>query len=159
MSLSDALRVAALERAQRSGQEIDGVVLEPDGVIDLRAMARDAGRDIDHHTIKLPILDGCAELDVRRPRVTIGETLTRRARRGPTANITVDLTTAEPVVDMTAAGDPMPRRHPIDLFGPGEACGHCGSVGHRDLLDRSTGRQYFSCDDCGHMWHRDSQDA
>ena len=33
-------------------------------------------------------------------------------------------------------------------------CDRCTSIGQRDLFDRFSRTEYFSCDDCGHMWQR-----
>ena len=67
MSLSDALRAAALDRARRNGHTLDGVVIEPTGVIDLREMARSASRETDH-SVKLPVIAAPDGL-VIRPRM------------------------------------------------------------------------------------------
>ena len=196
MSLSDALRAAALERARQSGHTVDGVVIEPTGVIDLREMARNAGRETDR-SVKLPVIAGYLNRADREPETPLTETaLWRRLRpAGSTAPATdadpveLDLTdesdptldlrfddlealfdeanrssTFEPIViDVTepAAIDHMP---PVDatladdVGRPVAVCGHCGSFGQRDLLDRFSRTEYYSCDDCGHMWQQPADD-
>ena len=67
------------------------------------------------------------------------------------------------VIDVTepAAIDHMP---PVDatladdVGRPVAVCGHCGSFGQRDLLDRFSRTEYYSCDDCGHMWQQPADD-
>ncbi len=55
-TLSDALRKAALERAHHSGEVVDGVILEPDGVIDLRTLETESLRGVQRSTPMLPTL-------------------------------------------------------------------------------------------------------
>ncbi|MEM9464532.1 MAG: hypothetical protein AAGA90_04135 [Actinomycetota bacterium] len=196
MSLSDALRAAALERARRSGHTIDGVVIEPTGVIDLREMARNAGRESDR-SVKLPVISGHRPRPDRDPEPALTETsLWRRLRPAPDGPATdaddpaaLEFTRDEPgidlddldalfgdadgfepiVIDITEIEEP-PSVHernglaPIDATLADEAgrpvavCGHCGSFGQRDLLDRFSGTEYYSCDDCGHMWQQLAED-
>ena len=106
MSLSDALRAAALERAKESGQNVDGVVIEPSGVIDLREMARSASRETDR-SVKLPTLAERVRADREageHDRSLTETSLWRRLRPNdpePTDE------PAEPVVDLTdGAGEP-----------------------------------------------------
>lgn len=182
MSLSERLRAAALERAERSGQHVDGVVLEPTGVIDLREMAKDATRDVDK-TVQLPRLVGEGEPTADRP---LAETpLWRRLRPlpGTTPEPVVDLRD-EPAVDLTeapAVDDPRPIAdlpplweptivdpEPVEITGDAvidladdvvtAACDHCGGTGQRDLFDRFSRTEYYSCDDCGHMWQQRLED-
>ena len=180
MSLSERLRAAALERAQTQGQHVDGVVLEPTGVIDLREMAREAARDVDHR-VDLPRLGQSAE--ATRERGLADTSLWRRLRPlpGTTPEPAIDLT-SEPTVDLTdapaVADDPTPIADLPPLWEPTIAdpdpvdtpeavvidltedervtgtCERCGSTGQRDLFDRFSRTEYYSCDDCGHMWQQ-----
>lgn len=181
MSLSERLRAAALQRAEAAGQTVDGVVLEPNGVIDLREMARDAARDVDNR-VDLPRLSEPAPTDRQ-----LGDTsLWRRLRPlpGTTPEATIDLRD-EPTLDLTqpVADDPTPIAdlpplweptivdpEPVAGDGPPEAvvidldetvtapCDRCGSTGERDLFDRFSRTEYYSCNDCGHMWQQRLQD-
>ena len=91
MSLSERLRAAALERAEASGQVIDGVVLEPSGVIDLRTMARDADREIDH-CIELPRLPDAVVREALEVRLTPRSRWRRnRPSRLPLESTVIDL--------------------------------------------------------------------
>ncbi len=196
MSLSDALRAAALERARQSGHTVDGVVIEPTGVIDLREMARNAGRETDR-SVKLPVIAGYLNRADREPETPLTETaLWRRLRP---AGSTAPATDADPVeLDLTDESDPtldlrfddlealfdeanrtstfepividVTEPESIDDVPPVDAtladdvgrpvavCGHCGSFGQRDLLDRFSRTEYYSCDDCGHMWQQPADD-
>ena len=193
MSLSDALRAAALDRARRSGHTLDGVVIEPTGVIDLREMARSASRETDH-SVKLPVIAGYLQRIDRAPEPPLADTaLWRRLRpvspdinEEPTAEATpVDLAPLdlddllddldsmppfEPlVIDLADVEEP-PSVHerngesPIDATladdagRPVAVCVHCGSFGQRDLFDRFSQTEYYSCDDCGHMWQQIAKD-
>lgn len=196
MSLSDALRAAALERARQSGHTLDGVVIEPTGVIDLREMARNAGRETDH-SVKLPVIAGYLHRADREPETPLTETaLWRRLRpAGSSAPVTesdpaeLDLTDEidptldlcfddlealfdeanhpwlfEPIViddtEPAAIDDVSPVDATLadDVGRPVAVCGHCGSFGQRDLLDRISHTEYYSCDDCGHMWQQPADD-
>lgn len=213
MSLSDALRAAALERARRSGENIDGIVLEPSGVIDLREMARAAGRETDRR-IKLPMLTGRA-IDDRAPDESLTETALWRRLRPVTPQpdgtpIDLDLTTPEPTgpaaepelaeldptlfddlalteddvagfENLTPTGDDPVLFEPVEIDltdrpehpsvferndatladetgRPMAVCDHCGSFGQSDLYDRFSRTEYYSCDDCGHMWQQSITD-
>ncbi|MEO0492303.1 MAG: hypothetical protein AAF081_02690 [Actinomycetota bacterium] len=147
MSLSDRLRAAALERARAAGQRVDDVVLEPTGVIDLRKMAREAERAVDR-TVRLPRLDGSsAPTDGRDTSVL------RRLRPlpgtvpEPTIDLrdqsTIDLTES-PLVDAGSEMDEV-------ITAP---CGRCGGTAQRDLFERFSRTEYYSCTDCGHMWQQ-----
>ncbi len=104
MSLSDALRAAALERAKKSGQTVDGVVLEPSGVIDLNEMEQAHAREqaAAKPTLSQRVQEATTEPEER----TLTQTsLWRRLRPSDgaaPAEPTVDLTTPdEPTVDLT----------------------------------------------------------
>ena len=136
MSLSDALRAAALERAARDGQNVDGIVIEPNGVIDLRAMVRQRAAEVTP-TRTLPSLNPRPSDGVDSETRPLTQTaLWRRLR--PPSEPEVDLTGPDTVLDLTAMVDAV--------------CDHCGSDGRRDLFDRDTGTEFFLCPDCGHMW-------
>jgi hypothetical protein len=184
MSLSDALRAAALERARRNGHTIDGVVIEPTGVIDLREMARSAGRETDR-SVRLPFITGHRLRAEREPERPLTETaLWRRLR--PAADpaqdeATLDLTADQPIVDLTledldslfeamvsTADDEVDDERTDDEVvsrdatltdergQPVSVCDECGSFGQLDLLDRTSGAEFYSCTDCGHMWQQSS---
>ena len=175
MSLSDALRAAALERAKRSGQTVDGVVLEPSGVIDLREMARAAGRE-NERRIKLPLLTG-RTLDDRDDDTMLTETaLWRRLRPvlPSTEPTQVDLTGDEPVVDLAPtpvepapAPDadlvPLPELDPFDEWlvelsqQPGDA-DPIEDPGFDATLADDAGRPVAVCDRCGSFGQRDLLD-
>lgn len=180
MSLSERLRAAALERAEASGQHVDGIVLEPTGVIDLREMVRDADREVDHR-VELPKLPEPVDVQtLERPLAE--QPLWRRLRpaRQPevAAAPVIDLRDDEPVIDLTAPAEPIEAvlldlDFDVDLSAPAEepaptagittslddvavtaVCDRCGSLGQRDLVDRFSRTEYYSCDDCGHMWQQ-----
>ena len=176
MSLSERLRAAALERAEASGQHVDGIVLEPTGVIDLREMVRDADREVDNR-VELPKLpEPVDERSWERPLAE--QSLWRRLRPGRPDDTTpepvIDLRDDEPTLELDAAAEPIEAvlrdlDFDVDLTAPVEtpapadpvfdeivtaACDRCGSTGQRDLFDRFSRTEYFSCDDCGHMWQQ-----
>lgn len=187
MSLSDRLRAAALDRAEKTGQTIDGVVLEPTGVIDLREMARSASRDVEQ-AVDLPEIGEASTVRelYSDDRPLTNTALWRRLRPLPTDDVTLDLTDDEPTVALerdTSTERPTPtyeipfRERPeavvIDLTEPAPLpppavdaplgdepgrptalCDQCGSFGQRDLFDRFSQTEYYSCDDCGHMWQQ-----
>lgn len=188
MSLSNALRAAALDRARRNGQTLDGVVIEPTGVIDLREMARSAGRETDH-SVKLPVIAGYLQRTDREPEPALADTaLWRRLRpvspdaeTAPADNLSpldlddlfedVDsMAPSEPlVVDLSEVDEPTAVREdemvsPVDATladdagRPVAVCNMCGSFGQRDLFDRFSLTEYYSCDDCGHMWQQIAED-
>lgn len=180
MSLSERLRAAALERAESSGQHVDGIVLEPTGVIDLREMVRDADREVDH-SVELPKLpEPVDESTWERP--LADQSLWRRLRpvrpEETAPEPAIDLRGDEPTIDLTAPAAPIEAvLHELDFdvdftapaASPAPAddvrdltddvivtavCDRCTSIGQRDLFDRFSRTEYFSCDDCGHMWQR-----
>ncbi len=205
MSLSDALRAAALDRARQNGQNVDGIVLEPSGVIDLREMARAAGRE-EERRVKLPMLAGRMS-EERVEEGSLSDTSLWRRLRPVTpqpatpGEVDIDLTTPESlapsepaetteleadiveespdmaiessameplVIDLTDRSEPpsvyerndAPTEATLadEVGRPVAVCDHCGSFGQRDLFDRVSGTEYFSCDDCGHMWQQRNAD-
>lgn len=180
MSLSERLRAAALERAEASGQHVDGIVLEPTGVIDLREMVRDADREVDH-SVELPKLPEPVDVEsLERPLAE--QSLWRRLRPARPVEVTpepvIDLRDDEPVLDLTAPAEPIEAvlldlDFDVDVSAPTDdpepaadvstslddvavtaVCERCGSMGQRDLFDRFSRTEYYSCDDCGHMWQQ-----
>ena len=180
MSLSERLRAAALERAEASGQHVDGIVLEPTGVIDLREMVRDADREVDNR-VELPRLpEPVDESTWERPLAE--QSLWRRLRPvrpdDTTPEPVIDLREAEPTIELASPAEPFEAvlrdlDFDVDLTAPIEppsstdertdamvddvvtaTCDRCGSTGQRDLFDRFSRTEYFSCDDCGHMWQQ-----
>lgn len=178
MSLSDALRAAALERARRSGHTVGGLIIEPSGVIDLREMARSASREVDH-SVKLPVIAGQCQPTGPEPATALAENPVQRRLRCPESE---PADTAETNLDLRFDAlellfDEAERRSEFDtsiigvtddaafdttvsddLARPVETCPRCGSFGQRDLLDRLSRTEYYSCDDCGHMWHQPGTD-
>lgn len=138
MTLSSALRAAALDRAQRSGETVDGIVLEPSGVIDLRELARAASHERDQR-VTLPWLN-----------------------LGPA---TTEPLVLEPVVIDVAK--PAKTDHHNDdavvsttneLGRAAMLCDRCGSFGRRDLIDQRSQTEYYSCATCHHLWPQAAND-
>ena len=161
MSLSERLRLAALERARQSGQKIDNYVLEPTGVIDLREMEREASPAVDN-SVALPEIGESATVRdlyerplaetrlwsrVRGTMVPIADAVEHRDE-----TITLDLTEEVPSIEIDepapAGGDPMLEEQPT------APCQRCGATAKRDLIDIFNSLEYYSCDDCGHMWQQ-----
>lgn len=174
MSLSERLRLAALERARQSGQKIDNYVLEPSGVIDLREMERQPSPAVDN-SVALPEIGESATVGdlygrplaetrlwsrVRGTMVPIADAAEPSAERveAPDAvehhdeTITLDLTEEVPSIEIDepapAGGEPMLEEQPT------APCQRCGATAKRDLIDIFNSLEYYSCDDCGHMWQQ-----
>jgi len=78
-TLSDALRKAALDRAQDQGKVVDDYILEPDGVIDLRRLEAESQSTVPRTVPMLPML-GLTEADLDLPDVAaLPKTLWRRS--------------------------------------------------------------------------------
>lgn len=171
MSLSERLRLAALERARRSGQKVDDYVLEPTGVIDLREMERQTPPAVDN-TVSLPPLGSETEVDELYGKPLSETRLWKRVRgtmvpdghpadggdetsprTGPEMEaVTIDLTEDVPLIEIdTSADDGL---DPVLAAQPTLPCQRCGSTAKRDLIDIFNSVEYYSCDDCGHMWQQ-----
>ena len=74
--------------------------------------------------------------------------------------IVIDLNEIEepPAVRETNGVPPIDATLADDVGRPVAVCQHCGGFGQRDLFDRFSRTEYFSCDDCGHMWQRTLED-
>lgn len=165
MSLSERLRLAALERARESGQKIDNYVLEPTGVIDLREMERQAAPTVDNR-VALPEIGDRAEVDNLYGKPLAETRLWKRVRGQmvPVTDdgdedvdldddtVTIDLTEDVPLIDLDE-----PVTTPVDPIleaQPTAPCQRCGATAKRDLIDIFNSLEYYSCDDCGHMWQQ-----
>ncbi len=149
MSLSEHLRLAALEREREAGYEINNDVLEPADVIDLRKQERQLTPNIGPSVqLRLPIIGDSAGVGN-----LFGNGLTEpghiRSGDNATAQITdagfgeVDETTT---IDLTGATlDPMLDPQPTT------PCQRCSNVAKRDLIDIFNSIEYYSCDGCCHM--------
>ena len=173
MSLSERLRQAALERARRSGQKVDDYVLEPTGVIDLREMERETASAVDN-SVELPPLDRDPEVEQlygkplsetrlwKRVRGTmvptdgaeavVDEAPASTAPLPPVEAVTIDLTEDVPLVEIESSADA--GLDPALAAQPTLPCQRCGSTAKRDLIDIFNSVEYYSCDDCGHMWQQ-----
>ena len=152
MSLSERLRLAAIERAREGGYEINHDVLERAGVIDLRKQGRQLIPNVGPSVqLRLPIIGDSAGVGN-----LFGDKLTEpghiRSGGNATAQITdagfgeVDETTT---IDLTGATlDPMLDAQPTT------PCQRCSNVAKRDLIDIFNSTEYYSCDGCGHMWQQ-----
>ena len=164
MSLTERLRLAALERARQSGQMIDNYVLEPTGVIDLREMEMQPVSTVDN-SVALPALGQHTEVDALYGKSLADTRLWKRVRGTMTANhaevesvevdtdsITIDLTEHVPLIEVEQASAPE-NESALDAQ-PTAPCQRCGATAKRDLIDIFHSLEYFSCDDCGHMWQQ-----
>ena len=173
MSLTERLRLAALERAQQSGHQVDGYVLEPTGVIDLREMELEPAPTVDN-TVKLPPLDTEAGVDGLYGKPLAQTRLWKRVRGtvvpidddgvddGAVGSldsamadaVTVDVTEDVALIELdTPATSPTTIDSALDAQ-PTRPCQRCGAVASRDLIDIFNSIEYYSCDDCGHMWQQ-----
>lgn len=208
------LREAALERADEADR-VDEVVLDEDGVIDLRAHAAERARENMSVADPAPILStmrgkfgDAAEIsdlydtsEPDSPRWRLG----LRARHAfgdqvpgaqPSATPPSSPAPAAPA-DTPRADTPPPRKplsrisalplsHEVDdptpvgaepndapttqpsmadaidpeVDGDGEArptadCPQCAGLGRRDLFDRFSQVEFYSCDHCHHMWQQE----
>lgn len=184
MTLSERLREAALERAETRGEHVDGFLLEPHGVIDLRVAESEAARASQPRPIpQLPEIGSVDKVDALYDERHGGRSLWRRGtlrndvveRNSPIQN-TAPTLTPEPEEDIaprsSAArlsdvplqaeiGDPvdLSDRDPIDptitgleIMRPTGLCPKCNGKAERDLWDRFSQTDYWSCNDCRHMW-------
>ena len=147
MSLSKRLRDAALERARRDGHQVDDYVLEPDGVIDLRAIRNEPD----------PPRPSGLSAALANVRARDEETGAPAGRPGPADLIDLTrptppepITSADPGLDsgtgLQAAVTPPDR--------PVATCPQCGGNGSCDLFDRFSQTEFYSCDSCMHMWQQ-----
>lgn len=209
--LASRLRNAALARADAESRRMGDVVLDDDGVIDLRALEIERARDGGSVADPAPVLSSmrgkfgdAAEVsdlydmsEPTSPRWRLG----RRARPPaetsdpPGAPTTTDRTappapatgpaptsrptppasrtplsriSALPLADelprhsppATGTGAPTPSTadHPeIELreeTRPTADCPQCAGLGRRDLFDRFSQIEFYSCDHCHHMWQQ-----
>ena len=174
MSLSERLRLAALERARQSGQKIDNYVLEPTGVIDLREMERQPSPAVDN-SVALPEIGGEAAVEDLYDRPLAEARLWKRVRGtmvppgtagadveagggAETAatqlddTVTIDLTEDVPLIEIEEPAGP--GVDPVLDAQPTAPCPRCGTAATRDLIDIFNSLEYYSCDDCGHMWQQ-----
>lgn len=68
----------------------------------------------------------------------------------------VEIRADEVTIDLTSTDDTESRTD--DDGRPIRACPSCGATGRRDLFDRFSQIEFYSCDDCHNMWqvHRDA---
>lgn len=178
MSLSERLRLAALERARQSGQKVDDYVLEPTGVIDLREMERQTTAAVVN-TVDLPELGNRTEVDdlygkplaearlwkrVRGTMVPVADDATTDTETDTSADagtsdidltadtVTIDLTEDVALVELDQPEGPT-ADSALDAQ-PTAPCQRCGATASRDLIDIFNSLEYYSCDDCGHMWQQ-----
>ena len=161
LSLSRRLRDAALERARHDGELVDSFVLDADGVIDLRtldddrviapstqpaaALARTLGRLGDAGEV--------SDLYAEPKRVNRPWSRTK-SETAPTPSPGETETPAPPVAPTHQAAS-IPGEPTIGLTDgdrPTKPCPECRATGHLDLFDRFSRVEFYSCDDCLHMW-------
>jgi hypothetical protein len=187
-TLSDRLREAAAERAVVRGEVVDEVMLDPDGVLDLRHPTSSFGG----HATGLPsalAVDRGAGIEGIERLFAEGEpdrSLWERGRRllasgassspalsaiplADEVEASPEPTTVEaPDTDLSVVADDAetvivaaPSAEPVDIdltdnvdddTRPTGQCPRCGGVGRRDLFDRFSQVDYFSCDVCTAMW-------
>lgn len=140
MSLSKRLREAALERARKDGQRVDDYVLEPDGVIDLRAIEQEPEP-------RRPAGLSQALADMRARNDDPTPTRTDKEPILPRGDATIDLTRPDTASVRLPSPDP-------SASSPTADCPQCGGTGQCDLFDRFSQTEYYSCNDCMHMWRR-----
>jgi hypothetical protein len=201
--LAQRLRYAALDRTHLDGEPADDIVLDEDGVIDLRELERERGGvSIAAPAAALASIRGQlgeaagvselydeSEEPERRfwgfgkrvrhgsdtpatassatPTSSNSTPTTARSTLPPqesdVSNATIDAAgpigaDTEPIKADRGEADVAPSTEAvIDLSEadrPTEDCPRCAGVGRRDLFDRVSGAEYFSCDQCSHMWQR-----
>jgi len=149
MSLTERLREAALERARRSGGVVDGRVIEPEGVLDLRDLERQQQAVVDNQRITLPLLRHRPEPNAPSPLVPRPAPQRDPAPPPPTATGA----TAQPTADRPMAEARDPLFDATEL--PTSRCPRCQHTVERHMLDLFAATEYYSCEGCGHMWqHR-----
>jgi len=160
--LSRRLRYAALDRGRDGGERVDDYILDADGVIDLREFDRvDSDVSIASPAAALATIRGqlgdAAEVSDLYDESEPEQPRWRFRRRG-------HRTTTEPPPTARATTPPGPdpvdetTEPDLDLRDderPTANCPRCGERGQRDLHDRVSQVDFFSCDVCTHMWQRD----
>lgn len=147
MSLSKRLRDAALERARREGHQVDDYVLEPDGVIDLRAIRNE------------PDPPRPSGLSAALANVRARDDQTGAPAGRPDPADLIDLTGPTPQ-EPIAPADPEPdsgtglQAAVAPTARPVATCPQCGGSGSCDLFDRFSQTEFYSCDSCMHMWQQ-----
>ncbi|MEM7139946.1 MAG: hypothetical protein AAF548_02875 [Actinomycetota bacterium] len=199
------LQNAALERTQGDSELVDDVVLESDGVIDLRAFdveRRKAGASVADPAAALAGIRGrfgdaadVSDLYDRsedpQPRWRLG--LRARHAYGEQVPSALPDPAAPEVVDDEPAATPLealtrisvvplstelpaqdddtgvvtseslaetidPEIDLRDEDRPTSDCPKCAGIGRRDLFDRFSRIEFYSCDHCLHMWQQDFSD-
>lgn len=205
------LREAAIDRADARTERVDEIVLEPDGVIDLRELDRERrGASIAAPAAALATIRGrlgdaaevselYADPEPERSRWRLGtrsrhqetddpmlpsthaapETNPAASRVSPPISrlemvpLARDETTPAATLDDSGPRASAPERPPSepepdtaaerhspvgetsDQSRPTADCPRCAGLGRRDLFDRFSQVEYYSCDDCNHMWQQD----
>ncbi|MDW3220575.1 MAG: hypothetical protein R8F63_18360 [Acidimicrobiales bacterium] len=205
------LRNAAIERTRTASERVDDVVLDEDGVVDLRALEVERSTGGASVADPAPILatmrgqfgDAAEVADLYdqsedpAPRWRLG----LRARHGASSHVETPLPTppvtetapvtparrppklpplsriegvplsselsdplaeraAEPKAERPLASPPIAEdiEPEIDLRDeerPTADCPQCAGLGRRDLFDRFSQVEFYSCDHCHHMWQQD----
>ena len=156
-SLARRLKYAALDRTRTESERVDDFVLDADGVIDLRDFDPANGET----SIATPAsalasirgqLGGAAEVsdlydesESGRPRWrrSLRSRKTARSDAPSRHDVTSRVAETGPEIDLTELGRPT------------AACPQCAGLAHRDLLDRISQVEFYSCDVCAHMWQQD----
>jgi len=179
--LARRLRYAALDRTRTESERVDDFVLDADGVIDLRDFDRaDGETSIATPAAALASIRGqlgsAAEVsdlydesEPERPRwrrSLRSWTTARNDAPSPAPRPSSPVPTAAPRVsrpDADTSGRDTTTRvaetdPEIDLTEQGRPtaeCPQCAGLAHRDLLDRVSQVEFYSCDVCSHMWQQD----
>lgn len=195
------LRDAAIERTRAKSQRVDDIVLDEDGVVDLRALEVERSAGGGSVADPAPILatmrgkfGGAAEvadlydlsgdpaprwrlglrarheygdqLETSLPTRPVAEVAPPTPARGPAPLPPLSRIEGMPRSSELSAPAPAPAPKPIadatepelDLREedrPIADCPKCGGRGRRDLFDRFSQIEFYSCDHCHHMWQQD----
>ncbi|GJM39537.1 MAG: hypothetical protein DHS20C19_29040 [Acidimicrobiales bacterium] len=197
------LRNAAIERTRAASERVDDVVLDEDGVVDLRALEVERSAGGTSVADPAPILatmrgrfgDAAEVADLYdmsedpAPRWRLG--LRARHEYGDQVETSLPSPTVTEVAPVTPARRPAPlpplsriegvplsselpepapaptaTPEPIaeaiepeidlrDTERPVADCPQCAGRGRRDLFDRFSQVEFYSCDHCHHMWQQD----
>jgi len=196
------LQTAAIERTRGESERVDDVMLDADGVIDLRALDVERERGGASVADPAPILSSMRgqfgdagnvgdlydETDEPAPKWRLG-LRARHAYGGQVPSAEPPEPAAEPLSPIAGPLRPLSRISVVPLSSemdeaedtgvyssgsladaidpeidlrdegrPLSDCPKCAGIGCRDLFDRFSRIEFYSCDNCLHMWQQDLSD-